>query len=118
MSRLQFRPSLLALALYLWAAPLYAQKPPTDLTDLDIEEILSLHINRDSFEHWNIGYRFLYASFDGYRDGTNDLDLRTEVLGPPPQGKFPVTPTVITQQAHLLEISYNATTLYPPIIRS
>ena len=109
MPRLQFRSWLLAFALYMLAAPLHAQKPPTDLTDLDIEEILSLHINRDSFERWNIGYRFLYASFDGYRDGTDDLDLHTEVLGPPPQGKFPVTPTVITQQAHLLEVSYNAT---------
>jgi hypothetical protein len=100
---------LLALALYLVVTPLHAQKPPTDLTGLDIEAILSLHINRDSFERWNIGYRFLNASFDGYRDGTDDLDLRTEVLGPPPQGKFPVTPTVITQQAHLLELSYRAT---------
>jgi len=100
---------LLALVSCLLVAPLQAQKPPTDLTDLDIEEILSLHINRETFERWNVGYRFLYASFDGYRDGTDDLDLRTEVLGPPPQGKFPVTPTVITQHAHLLELSYSAT---------
>ncbi len=100
---------LLAFALYLFAAPLHAQKPPTDLTDLDIEEILSLHINRNSFERWNIGYRFLYASFDGYRDGTDDLDLHTEILGSPLAGKFPVTPTTITQQAHLVEVSYSAT---------
>jgi hypothetical protein len=96
----------LMLAILSSSTSLHAQKPPTDLTDLDIEEILSLHINRVDFERWHVGYRFLFASFDGYRDGTTDLDL-DEVLGPPPTGRFPVTPTVITQQAHMVDISYN-----------
>jgi hypothetical protein len=106
MVHLRFKSILLAAVLLFGSVELHAQKPPTDLTDLDIEEILSLHINRVDFERWHVGYRFLFASFDGYRDGTKDLDL-DEVLGPPPTGRFPVTPTVITQQAHMVDISYN-----------
>ena len=89
------------------AASAQAQKPPTDLTELNIEEILSLRINRQTLQRWSVGYRFVYATFDGYRDGTNDLDLHTEVLGPPNGVTYPVTPTEITQQAHLVDLSYN-----------
>ena len=34
------------LFLLVLAGPTFAQTPPTDLTELDLEEILSLHIRR------------------------------------------------------------------------
>lgn len=98
----------LVLGCLCWpSAPAQAQKPPTDLTELNIEEILSLRINRQKLQRWSVGYRFVRATFDGYRDGTTDLDLRSEVLGPPNGVTYPVTPTQITQQAHLVDLSYN-----------
>ena len=50
-----------------------AQKPPTDLTELNIEEILAPHIKKASQDRWRVGYGYLRATFDGYRDGTNNL---------------------------------------------
>ena len=47
---LRFKFILLAAVVLFGSVELHAQKPPTDLTDLDIEEILSLHINRVDFE--------------------------------------------------------------------
>lgn len=114
MVHLRCKSILLAAVLLFGSVELHAQKPPTDLTDLDIEEILSLHINRVDFERWHVGYRFMYASFDGYRSGTEDLEI-SEVLGPPSvvnpedNGAYPITPTEISQQAHLIEMVYNVT---------
>ncbi len=61
-----------------------------------------------------MGYSYLRAIFDGYRDGTDDLS-NEEVLFEPAKGdvraedNFPVLPTEITQQAHILEVSYSMT---------
>jgi len=118
----------LAIALAWPATPANAQKPPTDLTELNIEEILSLRINRHGLKRWSAGYRFVYAKFDGYRDGTDNLnlpdvlgrpsaaayqdgpfdpDLKAEIIPGYTANTYPVTPTVITQQAHLFDISYH-----------
>lgn len=89
-----------------------AQKPPTDLTELNIEEILALHIKKTSQDRWRVGYSYLRATFDGYRDGTNNLS-NEEVLFEPAKGdvrteeNFPVLPTEIVQQAHIIEVSYS-----------
>ena len=60
---------------------LFAQSPPTDLTELDLEEILALHIIRQSsvveeVDKWSIGYSLLVAKFDENRQGTNDLSTQ------------------------------------------
>ena len=64
------------VSLVCFDAPASAQSPPTDLTELNIEEILALHIIGRSGEEvedpkrWSVGYRYIYVLFDGNRDST------------------------------------------------
>jgi len=100
-------------------SPSSAQSPPTDLTELDLEQILALRIKRatsgDDSTKWSIAYRYVHAKFDGNRDGTKDLSVE-DVRFDPSAGEertienFPIVPITISQQAHLFELSYNATT--------
>ena len=75
--------SVFSLCLCWLPAPVQAQKPPTDLLELNLEQILSLRINRQKIKRWTVGYRAVYAKFEGYCDGTDDLKLRPDVLGRP-----------------------------------
>ncbi len=112
----RFLPAAL-LAAAAFVLPAAAQSPPTDLTELDLEEILSLHIRRagDSpgDSRWSVGYRFVWARFDGNRDGTEDVPLEQVIFRPGEEthtaDNFPVVPLEISQQAHLLEIGFAAT---------
>lgn len=99
-----------------------SQTPPGDLTELSLEQILSLHIvkrpaptdtgdviTRDQTVRWTIGYRYIHAFFSGHRRGTDSLS-NGEVLGAPPDGVvFPILPTNIRQEAHTLELGLRAT---------
>ncbi|MBT4098066.1 MAG: hypothetical protein HOE86_10505, partial [Gemmatimonadetes bacterium] len=96
--------------------PILAQSPPTDLTELDIEAILALHIRKvdapETTRLWNFSYRLVYARFDGNRDGTQDLTY-DEVVWDRAGGEtrtadnFPVVPLVINQQAHIFGVGYD-----------
>lgn len=105
------------LAVAMSTVPVAAQSPPTDLTELNLEEILSLHIRRaadvDDSSRWSVGYRFVLARFDGNRDGTEDVSLEEVIFRPGEEARtadnFPVVPLKISQQAQLLEIGFNAT---------
>lgn len=97
--------------------PLAAQSPPTDLTELNLEEILALHIRRagqsEQSSRWSVGYRFVWARFDGNRDGTDDVSLEDMIFRPGEETRtrdnFPVVPLEISQQVHLVEIGFDAT---------
>ncbi|MDA0334341.1 MAG: hypothetical protein O2782_04170 [bacterium] len=97
--------------------PAAAQSPPTDLTELNLEEILSLHIRRaggsPDNSRWSMGYHFVWARFDGNRDGTEDVPLEQVIFRPGEETRtadnFPVVPLEISQRAHLLEIGFAAT---------
>ncbi len=62
----------------LFPASLKAQTPPIDLTELSIEDLLDIHINRqrdritikDWADRWSIGYHYTRVEFDEYLDGT------------------------------------------------
>jgi len=118
----------------------HAQTPPGDLTELSLEQILSLPIVRRPVgadepvlaeradPRWSVGYRYLHANFSGHRDGTDSLS-NAEILAPfpppPPNDKsFLILPTNIRQEAHVLELGYRAserlswTVLAPYIFQS
>lgn len=109
---------LLVFGLLAGGTAVWAQSPPTDLTELDIEEILALHIKRadeGATSRWSVGYRFVWIHFDGNRDGTEDVPI-DDILWDGPSGdeartrdNFPVVPLVIHQQAHLFEVGYDLT---------
>ncbi|MGB0579530.1 MAG: transporter [Limisphaerales bacterium] len=99
-----------------------SQTPPGDLTELSLEQILSLHIVkrptttnaenvliRNESTSWTFGYRYIHAFFSGHRRGTDSLP-NGAVLGAPANGiVFPILPTDIRQEAHTLELGYRAT---------
>jgi len=100
-------------------APASAQSPPTDLTELNIEEILALHIIGRSGEvpedpkRWSVGYRYVYVQFDGNRNGTNDLSVEEVIWRGDPDERtpdnFPIVPLKICQKAHIVDVTYDMT---------
>ena len=87
--------------------PSFAQSPPTDLTDLNLEEILSLHIRRAGADtsqkssRWSMGYRFVSVHFHDNRDGTDDVSLEEIIFRKDTEDRtsdnFPVVPLEIRQ---------------------
>ncbi len=101
----------------------YGQSPPTDLTELSIEQILGLHIIKQSDESsenvetekrskWSAGYRYVQAKFAGMRDGENNLSNEQVLISPtnpPSDNTFPIVVLDIHQQAHIFDLKYEAT---------
>ncbi len=94
-------------------APLLrADTPPTDLTDLSIQEILQLSIKRKAEPENNtpksitdrlkISYQYVRVQFEDYLDGSNEK-TNEQILD-----QFDVVPTRIIQEAHLTKITYDA----------
>lgn len=112
------RPLVAALILVsVLDGPLAAQSPPTDLTELNLEEILALRIRRaedlEQGNRWSVGYRFVWARFDGNRDGSDDVSLEDMIFRPGEEPRtrdnFPVVPLQISQQVHLVEVGFDVT---------
>jgi hypothetical protein len=110
--------ALIVVSIYLLCSSAYAQSPPTDLTELNIEEILALHIIKQSTakednNRWSVGYQYIHVKFDGNRKGTDDLSVEEVIFRPGTEDRtvdnFPVVPLTIYQQAHLVEVTYDAT---------
>ncbi len=85
-----------------------AQETPPDLAELSLKELLSINVlsvnalgtHTHLAGELMVGYRYMYMSMDGNRDGTQDLS-ESEVLQ-----DFMVTPTDMTMQMHMFEIMY------------
>ena len=104
---LRFVLILYAMACLGAPAPAGAQTPPTDLTELSLEELLKVNVTRpvaDSEQppgrRWLVGYRYVRKRFHGYQQGTRDLTFE-QVLE-----QYPVVPEKIIQEAHFVEASY------------
>ena len=102
-----------------------AQTPPSDLTELSLEQILGLRIvNRNvvvegnyslpetkQSDKWSVGYRYIRLEFSGHRDGTDNLS-DSEVLFPGgaavrTSNNYPIVPTEIRQEAHVTELGFS-----------
>lgn len=107
------------VSLVCFDAPASAQSPPTDLTELNIEEILALHIIGRSGEEvedpkrWSVGYQYIYVLFDGNRDGTDDLSVEDVIWRGDPAERTAdncsIVPLKIFQKAHLFNETYDMT---------
>jgi hypothetical protein len=116
--------------------PLGAQTPPSDLTELSLEQLLGLRIiphsempepNLRKLNKWSIAYRYLQFDFDGNYNGSKKAPL-SEVLwaGAPAErtgDNFPIVPLIICQKAHITALTYDVserwrwTLLIPYIIQ-
>ncbi|GAB5561088.1 MAG: hypothetical protein SynsKO_27350 [Synoicihabitans sp.] len=98
-----------------------AQTPPSDLTELSLEQLLGLRIiphhaglepTTSTGSKWSIAQSFLQFNFDGNCDGTRELPV-SEVLwsGIPAErtmDNFPIVPLIICQKAYVSSIAYDA----------
>lgn len=80
-----------------------------NLADLSLEELMAIDMRSytgvvGGHTHlageWMVGYRYMLMQMDGLRSGTDSLST-SEVLG-----SFPVAPTDMTMQMHMLELMY------------
>ena len=102
-------------------ATVLAQTAPVDLTDMSLSELLSVKVARHTpdsgytlvKEHgrWHFRYQYVRKEFEGYRDGTRRVSNEA-VLWRPGEVRtnknFPVIPTKIIQEAHVAEITFDA----------
>ncbi len=96
--------------LCLFPVQIKAQTPPIDLTTLSIEDLLNLHISRQSdsitfnnwSDRWSLGYHYVRVKFDDYQDGTD------HVSNSKLQNLFAIVPTEIIQEMHMTDITYQA----------
>ncbi len=85
-----------------------AQERPHDLADLSLEELMEIDVRSinvlGTHTHlagdWMVGYRYMLMSMNGNRDGTTRISTDNVLQG------FPVTPTKMTMQMHMLEVMY------------
>lgn len=92
-----------------------AQNTPAEFANLSLEQLFELsidetHEGQHSLSPWSFVYNFKTVEFDGYLDGNASLS-RDEVWWQGPQEvrtnkNFPIVPTVISQQAHIISIGY------------
>jgi len=107
----------------LFSSAVYAQSSPADLLDLSLTELMDFEI-KDKFSsdgsvaissRWSLEYKYTYAKFRGFRDGTKDLS-DDEVLFSAGEARtsknFKILPNNIRQEAHILNISYAVNNLY------
>ena len=108
------RPGILLSALFalVWVQTSRAQSPPVDLTELSLEELLSVQLI-DSSLHDNssggpanrntrVSYRYVRNHFEDYVDGHRNRTSE-DVLS-----DFPVVPSLIIQEAHIISVTHRA----------
>ena len=106
------------LSLVLFLAPgfqAFAQSTPSEFAEMSLQELFDLDVSEANQEQadspaWSINYQYKSIEFDGYKDGDSSLNI-DEVLWSGPEEirtnkNFPIVPTVIRQNVHLLSIGY------------
>jgi hypothetical protein len=92
-----------------------AQSTPSEFAEMSLQELFDQSIDETSKEQdqtspWKLAYQFKAAEFEGYLDGTQDLNFEDVLWNGPSELRtsknFPVLPTVISQQAHILALGY------------
>ena len=107
------RATLVAIIVLCTSQAVLAQSPPVDLTELSLEDLLRVQLVDHTFAHESVqprphsktrvGYRYARTQFEDYLDGTTDLSAE-DVLQ-----EYPVAPSLIVQEAHIITVSHRAT---------
>ena len=92
-----------------------AQSVPTDLTDMNLSDLMSMEVERRSPDaelswvdpsRFHLAYRYVRFTFDGYRDGTDNVS-DGDLIGPLNGVTYPILQDKIVQQAHTFELGYD-----------
>jgi hypothetical protein len=85
----------------------FAEMSFLELFDISLDETTEEHIHTPP---WNLAYQFKTAVFEGYLDGTESLNFDDVLWNGPNELRtnknFPVLPTIIKQQAHVIALAY------------
>jgi len=107
---------LSATSLYIITSNIsHAQSTPSEFAQLSLDQLFELSIDEPQIEQhnpspWSFSYNFKTVEFGGYLDGDASLS-RDQVLWQGPgnvrtNNNFPIVPTVISQQAHVISLGY------------
>ena len=96
----------------------FAQKVPTDLLDLSIEELFAANVISDAERamldsRWHVSYTYAISNYDEYYIGINSVSyddvLFTTGGEPRTDTNYPVVPTEIKQEVHALRVAFDLT---------
>jgi len=95
---------------------------PAEMAELSLQELMNLPIEEENElikpnpqshkirKKWSLGLIYSHLVFDGYKNGTKDLKNSevqfTGVMGTRTDKNFPILPTIITQQALIVNATY------------
>jgi hypothetical protein len=100
------------------SAATFAQKVPTDLLDLSIEELFAANIVSDSERamldsRWHVSYTYAVSDYDEYYIGTSSVSYDDVLFTPGGEPRtdtnYPVVPTEIKQEVHALRVAFDLT---------
>jgi hypothetical protein len=92
-----------------------AQSTPSEFAEMSFLELFDISLDETTEEHihtppWNLAYQFKTAVFEGYLDGAESLSFDDVLWNGPNELRtnknFPVLPTIIKQQAHVIALAY------------
>jgi hypothetical protein len=112
------RAGIFVASVILFSTAAFAQKVPTDLLDLSIEELFNANVITDSERaisdnRWHVSYAYAISDYDEYYIGSSSVSyddvLFSPGLEPRTQNNYPVVPTEIKQEVHALRVAYDLT---------
>ncbi|BFM17286.1 hypothetical protein R50073_34690 [Maricurvus nonylphenolicus] len=95
------------------SATVSAQGTPAEFAELSLQDLLHIPLYESGVaaERWTFSYHYSRLTLDGYQDGDSKI-AKSELLWRPGQTRsqdnYPVLPTEITQQVHLLAAAYQS----------
>ena len=110
------RPGCLSFVLFLVPGfQTFAQSTPSEFAEMSLQELFDLDVGEANLAQadapkWSINYQYKSIEFDGYLDGDSSLNIDDVLWSGPEEIRtsknFPIVPTVIRQNVHLLSIGY------------
>lgn len=97
------------------ASQCLAQSTPTEFAQMSLQELFKQNIydvnkQYEPLSNWAFTYKYKTAEFEGYIDGSESLSFDDVLWNGPSETRtnknFPILPTKITQQAHILAMRY------------
>jgi hypothetical protein len=92
-----------------------AQSTPSEFAEMSLQELFEQSIDETDHENdhtspWKLAYQLKAAEFEYYLDGTQSLSVDDVLWSGPSEQRtaknFPILPTTISQQAHIIALDY------------